>query len=108
MLPTIGDVIGIVVGCITIIGALSGFVGWLLAKRRAQNKIICDVNEAIKDVAARLTCIESENAERREISIATLRLSFAVGRELVNNGANSELRKAVNELQDVVLNHTKT
>lgn len=108
MLPAIGDVIGIVVGCITIIGALSGFVGWLLAKRRAQNKVLCDVNKAIEDVASRLTNIESENAERREISIATLRLSFAVGRELVNNGANGELKRAVTELQDVVLNHTKT
>lgn len=85
-----------------IIAALSGWIGIFVGKRKKEREQIDSVCSAIDSLKRSLDLVQHQNDSRAVIAIANLRLVFALGEELVNQGANGNLKKAVTDLRDLV------
>lgn len=92
MPDTANEWAALVVAVITIIGAIGGFTAWMKA-------------QITKSLAAQIAQINSSAQVRGELLKCVLRLSFAIGDEMVKQGANGNLKRAVTDLNDVVIQY---
>lgn len=92
MPTTANEWAALIVAVITIIGSIGAFTAWMKT-------------QITKSLATQLIQINSNAQIRGEILKCVLRLSFAIGDEMVRQGANGNLKRAVNELNEVVIEY---
>ena len=95
--------LGLILSIISIVGALASGLGFILGKWRKERQVITGVIQRLDLVTTHLKCVEEQNETRAALAQANLRISFSVAQELVNQGANGELKRAVNELREMVI-----
>ena len=102
-LTTWNQALGLILTLTSIVGALGSGLGFVLGKWRKERQVITGLIQRLDMVAAHIKCIEEQNETRAALAQANLRISFSVAQELVNQGANDELKRAVNELREMVI-----
>jgi hypothetical protein len=92
MPDTANEWAALVVAVITIVGSIGAFTAWMK-------------NQITKSLAAQINQINASAQVRGDLLKCVLRLSFAIGDEMVKQGANGNLKCAVTELKDVVIQY---
>lgn len=98
-MPTIeitSQLLGLLLTGLTIVGVVGGWIGHLITRKAS-------LDQSLTKLQHDIDTIKRQNENRAILAQATLRLSYAVGQELVKQGANGDLKKTVNELHYLVV-----
>lgn len=95
--------LGLLLTLTTLIGALGSGLGYFVGKWRKERSAIEHLIKRMDNLGEQLRCMGDQNNTRAILAQANLRLSFALAEELVRQGANGELKRAVGDLRDLVI-----
>lgn len=97
------EALGLVLTICSIIGAFAAAAGFLAGKWRHERKLITTLLTRLGRVTEYLICAEDLNKQRDILARANLKMTFALASELVNQGANGELKRSVAEFRDLMV-----
>ena len=97
------EALGLILTICGIIGALATAVGFFVGKWRHERKLIAGLITRLDRVTEYLTCTEDLNEQRDILAKANLKMTFALASEMVEKGANGELKRAVTEFRELVV-----
>jgi len=97
------EALGLVLTICGIVGAFATAAGFLAGKWRHERKLITSLITRLDRVTEYITCTEDQNEQRDILARANLKMTFALASELVKQGANGDLKRAVTEFSDLVV-----